>query len=72
MTLSPEPGINRVRVSVEGLSQTVVFNAEGTVPLPEPMVDETEEMLSLNARVDDKPGYDTPHLNARAADKSRI
>ena len=39
MTLSPEPGINRVRVSVEGLSQTVVFNAEGTVPLPEPMAE---------------------------------
>ena len=46
MTLSSEPGLNRVQVSAEGLSQTVIFNAEGTVPPPEPMVDETEEMLS--------------------------
>ena len=42
MTLSPEPGINRVRVSVEGLSRTVVFNAEGTVPPSEPMPSEEE------------------------------
>ena len=42
MTLSPEPGINRVQVSAEGLSQTVVFNAEGTVPPSEPMPSEEE------------------------------
>ena len=39
MTLSSEPGLNRVQVGAEGISQTVVFNAEGTVPLPEPMVE---------------------------------
>ncbi len=44
MTLSPEPGINRVRVSVEGLDQTVTFNAEGIAPPSEPMIDEAEEM----------------------------
>ena len=42
MTLSPEPGINRVQVSAEGLSRTVVFNAEGTVPPSEPMPSEEE------------------------------
>ena len=42
MTLSPEPGTNRVRVSVEGLDQTVIFNAEGTVPPSEPMPSEEE------------------------------
>ena len=42
MTLSSEPGINRVQVSAEGISQTVAFNAEGTVPLSEPMPSEEE------------------------------
>ena len=42
LTLSSEPGINRVQVSAEGLSQTVVFNAEGTVPPSEPMPSEEE------------------------------
>ena len=42
MTLSSEPGINRVRVSAEGISQTVVFNAEGTVPPSEPMLSDEE------------------------------
>ena len=42
MTLSSEPGLNRVQVSVEGLSQTVIFNAEGTVPPSEPMPSEEE------------------------------
>ena len=42
MTLSPEPGINRVQVSAEDLSQTVAFNAEGTVPPSEPMPSEEE------------------------------
>ena len=42
MTLSSEPGINRVQVSAEDLSQTVAFNAEGTVPLSEPMPSEEE------------------------------
>ena len=42
MTLSSEPGINRVQVSAEGISQTVIFNAEGTVPLSEPMPSEEE------------------------------
>ena len=45
MTLSSEPGINRVQVSAEDLSQTVAFNAEGTVPLSEPMPSE-EEMIT--------------------------
>ena len=43
MTLSPEPGINRVWVSVEDLSQIVIFNAEGIAPPPESMSDEDEE-----------------------------
>ena len=42
LTLSSEPGINRVQVSAEGLSQTVIFNAEGTVPPSEPMPSEEE------------------------------
>ena len=42
MTLSSESGINRVQVSAEGLSQTVIFNAEGTVPPSEPMPSEEE------------------------------
>ena len=42
LTLSSESGINRVQVSAEGLSQTVVFNAEGTVPPSEPMPSEEE------------------------------
>ena len=42
MTLSSEPGLNRVQVSAEGLSQTVIFNAEGTVPPSEPMPSEEE------------------------------
>ena len=42
MTLSPEPGINRVQVSAEDLDQTVIFNAEGTVPPSEPMPSEEE------------------------------
>ena len=42
MTLSSEPGINRVQVSAEGISQTVIFNAEGTVPPSEPMPSEEE------------------------------
>ena len=42
LTLSSEPGINRVQVSAEGLSQTVVFNVEGTVPPSEPMPSEEE------------------------------
>ena len=51
MTLSPEPGINRVRVSVEGLDQTVAFNAEGTAPPSEPtMPSETEEMTHPQCR----------------------
>ena len=45
MTLSSEPGINRVQVSAEDLSQTVAFNVEGTVPLSEPMPSE-EEMIT--------------------------
>ena len=43
MTLSTEPGLNRVWVSAEGLDQTVIFNAEGTAPPSEPMSDEDEE-----------------------------
>ena len=42
MTLSTEPGINRVQVGAEGISQTVAFSAEGTVPLSEPMPSEEE------------------------------
>ena len=42
LTLSSESGINRVQVSAEGLSQTVIFNAEGTVPPSEPMPSEEE------------------------------
>ena len=42
LTLSSGPGINRVQVSVEGLDQTVIFNAEGTVPPSEPMPSEEE------------------------------
>ena len=42
MTLSSEPGINRVQVSAEGISQTVIFNAEGTAPPSEPMPSEEE------------------------------
>ena len=45
MTLSPEPGLNRVWVSVEDLSQIVIFNAEGIAPPPEPMSDEEEETI---------------------------
>ena len=45
LTLSSESGINRVQVSAEGLSQTVIFNAEGTVPPSEPMPSE-EEMIT--------------------------
>ena len=43
MTLSPVPGLNRIWVSVEGLSQIVIFNAQGIAPPPEPMPDEDEE-----------------------------
>ena len=42
MTLSSEPGINRVQVSAEGISQMVIFNAEGTAPPSEPMPSEEE------------------------------
>ena len=34
LTLGSEPGTNTVEASVEGLSQTVVFNAEATLPPP--------------------------------------
>ena len=36
LTLGSEPGTNTVEASVEGLSQTVVFNAEATLPPPIP------------------------------------
>ena len=42
ITLSSEPGLNRVQVSAEGISQTVIFNAEGTAPPSEPMPSEEE------------------------------
>jgi hypothetical protein len=44
MTLSGGPGINRVQVSAEGLSETVIFNAEGTTAPSEPMPDGEEEV----------------------------
>ena len=36
LTLGSNPGTNTVKVSVEGISQTVVFRAEATPPLPIP------------------------------------
>ena len=36
LTLGPNPGTNTVEVSVEGISQTGVFRAEATLPLPIP------------------------------------
>ena len=36
LTLGPNPGTNRVKVSVEGISQTAVFSAEVTPPPPIP------------------------------------
>ena len=36
LTLGSSPGTNTVEASVEGLSQTVVFNAEATLPPPIP------------------------------------
>ena len=36
LTLGSEPGTYRVEVSVEGISQTVAFNAEANLPPPEP------------------------------------
>ena len=36
LTLGSEPGTNTVEASVEGLSQTVVFNAEASLPPPMP------------------------------------
>ena len=36
LTLGPNPGTNTVEVSVEGISQTVVFRAEATPPPPIP------------------------------------
>ena len=45
MTLSTEPGINRVWVNAEDLDQTLIFNAEGTAPPSEPMSDEDEETI---------------------------
>ena len=32
LTLGTDPGTNKIQVNVEGISQTVVFNAEGTFP----------------------------------------
>ena len=34
LTLGSEPGTNRVTVSVEGITETVTFNAEASLPLP--------------------------------------
>ena len=36
LTLGPDPGTNTVEVSVEGISQTALFRAEATPPLPIP------------------------------------
>ena len=36
LTLGSEPGANTVEVSVAGISQTVIFSAEATPPLPMP------------------------------------
>ena len=36
LTLGTEPGTNTVQASVEGISQTVVFNAEAALPPPTP------------------------------------
>ena len=36
LTLGPDPGTNTVKVSVEGISPKVVFNAEASLPPPEP------------------------------------
>ena len=36
LTLGPNPGTNTVEVSVEGISQTVVFSAEAALPPPVP------------------------------------
>ncbi len=38
LTLGSEPGTNSVEVSVEGISQTVTFNAEADLPPPVPTV----------------------------------
>ena len=38
LTLGSEPGTNSVEVSVEGISQTVTFNAEANLPPPVPTV----------------------------------
>ena len=45
LTLGTDPGTNKVQVNVEGISQTVIFNAVGTTPPSPPTVDEVEEML---------------------------
>ena len=38
LTLGSEPGTNTVEVRVEGVAETVVFRAEGTLPPPTPTV----------------------------------
>ena len=63
MTLSPVPGLNRVWVSAEGIDRTVIFNAEGIAPSPEPMPSEEEMTPPMQESMTDEdiePPISTP------------
>ena len=48
LILGNDPGTNTVQVSVEGTTETVIFNAEAVLPLPTPTT------LSIVPRADDE------------------
>ncbi|MDE0043691.1 MAG: Ig-like domain-containing protein [Candidatus Poribacteria bacterium] len=70
LTLGSEPGTNSVEVNVEGISQTLVFNAEASLPPPVPTVlsivsgDNQEELageaLASPFVVEVRDQYDSP------------
>ena len=70
LTLGSDPGTNSVEVSVEGISRTVVFNAEASLPPPTPTVllivsgnnqsGSTGEMLAEAFIVEVRDQYDAP------------
>ena len=70
LSLGSDPGTNTVTVSVEGISRTVVFNAEASLPPPTPTVllivsgnnqsGSTGEMLAEAFIVEVRDQYDAP------------